>query len=255
MNELNFFKCKQVIENNNIHIWLINLEIYKKEINNLKAILNSEELAKSEEFYYLSDQERFIVGRAILRVVLSYYLNILPKDIVFYYNHYGKPYIVTNTIDSLEFNITHSNKMLVIAIANRSVGIDIEYMHCVNNLEGYMEGLLTTYLQNDLRMNKNEEKQKILLRLWTVLESYVKAIGKGIRYPFSTDIRNIVNQHTRKLINSNFDVSIDTCFLFKKIEIKDYICTCCILEPLDKFIIFRDEFILGSPYHFEKIVR
>ncbi|HDR7296820.1 4'-phosphopantetheinyl transferase superfamily protein [Bacillus cytotoxicus] len=221
----------------------------------MKAILNSDELSKSEAFYYRSDQERFIVGRAILRIVLSYYLDILPKDIVFYYNHYGKPYILTNTIESLEFNITHSNEMLAIAIANRSVGIDIEYMYCGRNLEEYMESLFTTYLQKDLRMNTSEEKQKILLRLWTVLESYVKATGKGIRYPLSTDIRNIVNQHTKNLINSNFEISIDTCFLFKKIEIKDYICTCCILEPLDKFIIFRDEFILELPYYFEKIVR
>ncbi|PES61469.1 hypothetical protein CN507_29185 [Bacillus cereus] len=244
MQKLNYLRDRKVILNNNIHIWLVNLDNYREELKRFKGILTVEELSKARTFYSLCDQERYIVVRALIRIVLSLYLNLKPKEIVFVYNQYGKPFVLGKNKCSLSFNISHSKDMLAIAIANRSIGIDIEHIKHFNNIEEYIDIFLDMDLKNDLRLKTYEEKQEIFLRFWTIMESYVKAIGRGIIYPFSNKMKNIASLHTRVLVSSKMDFSTDVLFSFKKIEVTDYICTCSVLKSFDEFIIFRDDNLL-----------
>src|SRR4030095_11832513 len=73
---------------------------------------------------------RYVVGRGILRKILSAYLALAPDDVRFVYNEYGKPLISDDqNRGALSFNLSHSNGMALYAVARgRRVGIDIEYM-------------------------------------------------------------------------------------------------------------------------------
>src|SRR5690242_5769940 len=76
---------------------------------------------------------RFKNGRAALRLVLGNYLLKPPGSLQFGLGPQGKPYIPTSKIN---FNISHSGDVLVIAVArNFEVGIDIEVLRKIDDLQ------------------------------------------------------------------------------------------------------------------------
>jgi len=80
--------------------------------------------------YRPADRDRFVVGRGILRKILSAYLALPPGQLRFTYNGYGKPAVSDDQNDrALNFNLSHSAGLILYAVTGgRGVGIDIEYI-------------------------------------------------------------------------------------------------------------------------------
>ena len=91
----------------------------------------------------------------------------------------GKPYSIDNP--NLNFNISNSGKAAVIAFSYDSeVGIDIEQIRHLPDLDELITRNFTT---SEIKFitAKAEEKVRRFFRFWTVKESYLKAIGEGMR--------------------------------------------------------------------------
>lgn len=97
-------------------------------------------------------------------------------------NEYGKPYL--QGVKDFHFNLSHSGDYVVIAVSERHVGIDIEKKVKVDyriakKFFGEKE------VQEILTSSEEQDRVDAFCRIWTLKESYVKAIGKGLSIPFS----------------------------------------------------------------------
>lgn len=105
------------------------------------------------------------------------------RDVTISRNKYGKPYL--QGVKDFHFNISHSGHYVVIAVSEGKVGIDIEKKDKVDyriaeRFFGNKEA------REILASSEEDERIDAFYRIWTLKESYVKAIGKGLTIPFSS---------------------------------------------------------------------
>lgn len=121
--------------------------------------------------------EKNISSQDFLSKILKENYNIDKYELI--YNEYGKPFLKDN---KLFFNISHDNNLMVIAISDKNIGIDIEYLtynrfvlkKCFNEKEQH-------------KVNDKVNKEKEFTKIWVMKEAYVKMKGTGI----ITDLKDI----------------------------------------------------------------
>ena len=74
-----------------VDIWRADLEVHPLELNRLQNSLSPDELARAARLHFARDRRRFIVARAILRDILTRYLDQPPAELRFSYSVHGKP--------------------------------------------------------------------------------------------------------------------------------------------------------------------
>jgi len=88
----------------------------------------------------------------------------------------GKPHI--ENLDNLHFNISHSGHYVVCAVGKAELGIDVERLRKVNI--NIAERYFSASEINDLLKLDESERTDYFITLWTIKESFLKAIGKGL---------------------------------------------------------------------------
>src|SRR5438046_7547977 len=112
-----------------VHSWCASLDVPPETSARLYATLTPDERTRSARFRFERDQQRFIVARGVLRDLLGRYLQTQPSHIRFVYNAFGKPDLDPALGNRLQFNLSHSAGLALIAIATASsVGVDLEYL-------------------------------------------------------------------------------------------------------------------------------
>ena len=98
--------------------------------------------------------------------------NIDPEIV---YNEYGKPYFKNS---NLYFNISHSNKKIIIALSDAELGIDIQK---VSNYDEERIDKLAKRIYNDNDYNYfNNDENVTFTQIWTIKEAYLKYLGYGL---------------------------------------------------------------------------
>ena len=92
----------------------------------------------------------------------------------------GKPYF-TN-FPEIHFNLSHCDGMAVCLLSKYECGVDVE--QCRKLRPTIVKKVFTSQEQQALQNSDNPDF--LFTRIWTLKESYVKAIGKGIAYPMHT---------------------------------------------------------------------
>lgn len=165
-----------------IHVWRIELDQPESQLQNLAATLSSDEMARAERFYFKEHRQRFIAGRGMLRTILGRYLGIQPLQVQFNYQHRGKPVLADTFADSgLEFNLSHSQGLGLCAVnCTRPIGIDIEYIRPMSDLEALAERFFLPREYDMLRSLSLNQQHEVFFRYWTCKEAYLKATGDGL---------------------------------------------------------------------------
>lgn len=172
-----------------IHLWLCNYESDRDQraTELYLALLDDQERAQQTRFRFERDRARFLVTRALLRTVLSRYLPVAPRDLVFSQNGYGRLEIANkeNAIAGLDFNISHIHSLIVLAVsARRRLGVDVENVRaCRAPIE-----IADRYFSRDevdalLRAPDAGQQQELFFEYWTFKEAYIKARGMGVSIP------------------------------------------------------------------------
>ena len=63
-----------------VHVWRVSLNVSSFQLNKLRELLASNELARADRFLREVDSDRFITARACLRLLLASYLLIEPNE-------------------------------------------------------------------------------------------------------------------------------------------------------------------------------
>lgn len=88
------------------------------------AGLPAEERERAERFLREQVRRRWVASRWALRRVLGDYLQAAPAAIRFEIGEYGKPRLAGGA--GPHFNLSHSESLALVAVAEREVGVDIE---------------------------------------------------------------------------------------------------------------------------------
>lgn len=165
-----------------IHLWYFNLDILESEIKFLEQNLSEDELIRANKYKFEYLQNRFIVARSILRIILGKYLDIKPSNLIFKYSNKGKPVLAKNlNYLSIDFNVSHSENIALYAFTiNHQIGVDIEHIRPIANLDKLAERFFHPREYKLIRVLEPDKKQKMFFKIWTAKESYLKAVGEGI---------------------------------------------------------------------------
>ena len=190
-----------------VHTWWIDGEAHQT-LEHYQSILSKEELEECLQTKNTKVKTERILARALLRTVLSKYLQPtkrnMPNSLEFERNLHGKPDLLwphhaTNGGCQLRFNVAHTNGLIGIAVAlDRLVGLDVESLD--RKIKGDPRILAKRYFcqsEVDYIMSLPDESSRTsnFLRLWTLKEAYVKALGRGISaapglHSFSFNVAN-----------------------------------------------------------------
>jgi 4'-phosphopantetheinyl transferase len=171
-----------ILANDEVHIWRLYINSEFSNIQYLKGILSNEERTKAEGFYFKIDQWRYIIVRAILRIILAKYLCLEPEQIRFNYGTHDKPALsdVLKT-HRVNFNLSHSqNIALYVIVCDREVGIDIENIRTDLDVLGIAEHWFSQREAAVIRELSSDAQKKAFFTIWTRKEAYLKAKGVGL---------------------------------------------------------------------------
>jgi len=167
-----------------VFIYAINIETTTLEqVKSLEPIVSKERKEKAYKYKFDIDKIRCIIGECIVRYALLKHYDLDNDKIIFRYSAYGKPYLPYAS--GIYFNISHAGKWVVCVVSNRSAGIDIEQIKC-DHLE-IAQHFFTIYEYDRICSFRTEfEKYCEFYKLWTLKESYIKAMGVGLNQALNT---------------------------------------------------------------------
>ena len=143
----------------NVKLLILDINLANAYHHFLMKNLSEEQKEKALRFKNEKDQMRCLLS--------SYLINQLSKEQL-QKSETGKPYYPNGPY----FNISHSGKYVVMAIANQEVGIDIE-----EDIEKNMDILLKIFNEAETKMIKEHAD---FYYLWCAKESLIKCMGSSI---------------------------------------------------------------------------
>jgi 4'-phosphopantetheinyl transferase len=123
-----------------------------------------------------------LLADILVRSVIASELKISNKTIEFNANKYGKPLLKENF--SLHFNVSHSEDWVVCVVDDEPVGIDIEKIKPIE-----LEIAARFFSDDEYKMlmaKSQKDRQDFFFDLWTLKESYIKAVGEGLSLPLKS---------------------------------------------------------------------
>ena len=165
----------------NVAVWTIRLDAPAELQALAKSVLSPDELAKAKAFRNEPAHRNYVLAHGALRRILAATLEADPAQIQFLNGPQGKPALAMRTAGGLEFNLTHSGDLALVAVAQGAeVGIDVERERPMPDALQLAERFLSAAESEALRALPAADQAPAFLNLWTRKEAFVKATGLGI---------------------------------------------------------------------------
>ncbi len=132
-------------------------------------------LKKAKNYKNEDDRKLSILSSLLLDKALKKH-DLSERDMKYTFNAYGKPYFAN--AEDLHFSISHSGEYAMVVLSDKEIGCDIQQIKNIN-------------LSIADRFFTAEEKKYVkctedFFRIWTLKESFIKAIGKGLALPLNS---------------------------------------------------------------------
>ena len=176
--------AKRSLPSGEVHVWFASLGEPPQAVQDPASSLSSDERVRAEQFHFDRDRQRFMSARSLLRTILGEYLGAPPASFVFRYDAKGKPALSGCWTGVLEFNVSHSRDGALYALArDRRVGVDLEFVRPLDDLDEMALRVLSTHEQVALGRTPPSERLRVFYEFWTRKEAFIKATGDGLSFP------------------------------------------------------------------------
>jgi 4'-phosphopantetheinyl transferase len=170
-----------------VELWSASLEPPASLGSALAACLSPDERARAERFVAARDRDRFVAGRAFLRLLLGQSTGAEPRELSFRYSAHGKPALADEGSD-LEFNLAHSGTVVVCALAQgcEALGVDVECVKPIRDAAGLARRAFSP--REAVRLDSLPEPVRLraFYEAWTRKEAFLKALGCGLDRPLDS---------------------------------------------------------------------
>jgi len=166
----------------NIFAFNINNRLSKNIITKFMNLISKDKYVKIKKLKCKEDVQRSLIAEILIRYIIFKRYKISNNEISFVFNEYGKPFL--NNINNFYFNISHSGEWIVCAIDSNYIGIDIEFIKPIDFeiAQRYFSEKEYSYFL----AKKDSDKLNYFYDLWTLKESFIKAVGKGLSIPLNS---------------------------------------------------------------------
>jgi 4'-phosphopantetheinyl transferase len=165
-----------------LDLWLLPLDQPPLPLDELAAVLNTDEEARAARFHFPLDRRRFTSARGLLRHVVGAYVGIAPHRLRLQLAVAGKPSLVD--ADGIEFNLSHSGGWALLGIGRGvPLGVDLEVERDVNDLEQIARTNFGRAEVEALLRLPAQQRREAFFAIWTRKEAFIKALGEGLSMP------------------------------------------------------------------------
>ena len=164
--------------------------------------MSEEKQEKVNRFYFDDDRKRTVAGEMLARKAVAKRCGVSEDSIVFVKGENGKPF--AENLD-VQFNISHSENMVVCVVDDNPIGIDIEKIRQID-----LKIAKRVYTQDEINYLYGGEESATLERffeLWTAKEAYFKWRGTGITNFKSINVQDILT-HCEQYEEDGYIISI-----------------------------------------------
>ena len=192
-----------------IHIWRVPLPQPPNVLSRLEQLLDPDEQQRAARFHFPKDRIRYTVAHGALRMILAEYLGARPGELCFQRGRFGKPYLsfpsaklggkrgagrqelagvpAASPPPELHFNLSHCEDLVLVAISrNHPVGVDVEKVRNISNLERIVDRYFSADEKRFLQSAVDQHYPTALLTLWSRREAAAKALGLDLSAALST---------------------------------------------------------------------
>ena len=148
----------------------------------LHACLPHEVCDAASKIKFTAGKQRKVLGELLLRSIVSRDHNIPSGALRTAYTEKNKPYLESHP--DIHFNISHSGHWVVIAFSDQPVGVDVEKIRKVNL--NVARRFFSEEEKRRLFSLPEKEQLSYFFDLWTLKESFLKAIGTGLTRPLKS---------------------------------------------------------------------
>ncbi len=152
-------------------------QIFQAEISPVE-LLSAQQRSEAEKIKNADRKWHFIIIRACLNLFLSRFTGTEPAKHVFLKNESGKPFLKSPE-PKLHFNLSHAGDDFLIAVSIHPVGVDLEKK---DRKIPELDDIIKRYYSHEEQqaVNTSTYPEETFLRIWTIKEAVIKAIGTGI---------------------------------------------------------------------------
>ncbi|MEP7342308.1 MAG: 4'-phosphopantetheinyl transferase superfamily protein [Acidobacteriota bacterium] len=215
--------AKLVLGNREVHVWrawLTELAACKEQ---LSLILSEDERDRAGRFHFVRDQTNFVVGRGLLRVLLSRYTGLEPERLVFSYGSRGKPALsLADAETTLRFNLSHSHEMALFAFTKeREIGVDVEWTERDIEIEQIAERFFSPTEASAIQLLSGVSQRQAFYNCWTRKEAFIKARGDGLSLDLAAFDVSLIPGETAALLKTRWEPGEAARWSLRDIKVGD----------------------------------
>lgn len=145
------------------------------------SVLSAAELGRAERLRGGILRRRWIASHIALRQALAAELHVPAHSLEFTTDAAGKPRLAGAHAGALEFSLSHSAALAVIAVSRTvPVGADVELVESITDSNAVARRHFSHDEWHALDRLAGDERVEAFYRIWTRKEAYIKAIGAGL---------------------------------------------------------------------------
>lgn len=150
--------------------------------------LSDDERERAARFMFARDRWSYCAAHGLLRRLLAEFHHQPPLAWAFCNNAHGRPELDVRQhgVNPPRFNISHTHDRVAVALTldavppGLEVGVDVEPVARTADALGLARRFLSPQEADGLHSLPDSEQQTQFLRLWTLKEAVVKAVGLGL---------------------------------------------------------------------------
>ena len=162
----------------------INHEAFSSEdrLTALESVLAGQELYYLKQLRHSGIRKRYLISRAVLRILLHYLADVPPPGVLFKDGINGAPIgVPCDDGSNLMFSMSHTKALTFIGFCKgRRLGVDIEKVRPVRHLLHLAEYAFASEESEWLSSLPPENVEIAFIRLWTRKEAVVKYYGGSV---------------------------------------------------------------------------
>ena len=168
-----------------VHIWRFPTKASRHVVATFERVLVPEERDRAFRFGFHHLYASFVIAHGVLRHLLGRYLNCDPAKVSLVYGLKGKPAVESSS--SLQFNMTHSGDLALIALfLRREIGVDVEQIRPIPDVQQIANRFFCPAEACEVMSFPQTERERAFFLCWTRKEAYIKATGDGLSAPLGS---------------------------------------------------------------------
>lgn len=166
-----------------IHLLRIGMGPLLGQENRLLTFLPQEERERLAGLEREEQRREFLWSRLLMRLVLSFYLDMEPDEFEFGYGTHGKPFL--RSFPWVQFNLSHTDGLIAYSVGLRRMGVDVEKTgeNTGKNWNLLAERFFSKREKKSLFSSGRKTQRRLFYQIFTRKEAGLKAEGSGLSRP------------------------------------------------------------------------